>query len=265
MIRSVLAALAVLTLAATPALARTPDTVFLEKLTWAEVREAIAAGKTTIIVPTGGTEQNGPHMALGKHNTRVGVLAERIARRIGGALVAPVMAYTPEGSIDPPEGHMRLPGTISVPEPVFRQVIESTARSLKQGGFRDIILIGDSGPNQTPQEAVAAALNAEWAGSGTKVHAVREFYRCDEDAKAQAMMKRGIRRDEIGGHADVSDTSMMMAIDPSLVRNSKMEAGNGKNGVDGDPRRASAAIGEVLNEMRVACAVAAIRKSMATR
>src|SRR5215470_17939823 len=78
------------------------DTVFIDELTWTELRELIAAGKTTILVPIGGTEQNGPHMVLGKHNVRARVLAEKIAQALGNALVAPVMAYVPEGSIHPP-------------------------------------------------------------------------------------------------------------------------------------------------------------------
>ena len=142
------------------AVAQTPDTVFIEKLTSPEIRDAIASGKTTIIVPTGGTEQNGPHMALGKHNVRVASNADAIARRLGNALVAPVVAFTPEGNIDPPSGHMRFAGTISLPDPVFAQLLEYIARSLKQHGFRDIVFIGDSGPNQKPQEDVAKKLNA---------------------------------------------------------------------------------------------------------
>ena len=111
-------------LATAGAAAETPDTVFLEELTWTEVREAIQSGKTTIILPTGGTEQNGPHMALGKHNARVKVLSQQIARALGDALVAPVLAYVPEGGITPPTGHMRFPGTITAPEAAFRQVLE---------------------------------------------------------------------------------------------------------------------------------------------
>src|SRR5258708_7870493 len=118
-----LVAIAMLCLAGA-ANAQVPDTVFLERLTWDEVRDSLAAGKTTIIIPTGGTEQNGPHMAIGKHNVRVTANAEVIARRLGNALVAPVVAYTPEGNIDPPTGHMRFPRTISVPDPVFRQGLE---------------------------------------------------------------------------------------------------------------------------------------------
>ena len=88
-----------------------PNTVFLEELTWTEVRDAIGAGSTTIIIPTGGTEQNGPHMVLGKHNFLVKHKAEAVARRLGNALVAPVVAYVPEGDLAPLTGHMRFPGT----------------------------------------------------------------------------------------------------------------------------------------------------------
>ncbi len=90
-------------------LAQAPGTVFLEDLTWTEVRDALAAGTTTVIIPTGGTEQNGPHMVLGKHNYLVRYKAGEVARRLGNALVAPVMAYVPEGDVDPPTGHMRFP------------------------------------------------------------------------------------------------------------------------------------------------------------
>src|SRR6266576_1804819 len=81
--------------------AQTPATVFLEELTSPELSAQIRAGKSTLIVPIGGTEQNGPHMALGKHNVRAKALAEKIAIALGNALVAPVIAYAPEGSINP--------------------------------------------------------------------------------------------------------------------------------------------------------------------
>ena len=140
----------------TAARAEAPDTVFLEELTWTEVRDAIRAGKTTIIIPAGGTEQNGPHMALGKHNARVKVLSERIARGLGDALVAPVIAYVPEGAIAPPTGHMRYPGTITAPDDAFQKVLESAARSFRAHGFRHIVLLGDHGSTQAGQRAMAA-------------------------------------------------------------------------------------------------------------
>jgi len=245
--------------------AQVPDTVFLEQLTWDEVRDLIAAGKTTVIVPTGGTEQNGPHMALGKHNVRVASNANMIARRLGNALVAPVMAYVPEGGIDPPTGHMRFAGTITLPDPIFRQVLEYAARSLKLHGFRDIVFIGDSGPNQAGQNAVAATLNAEWAGSNVRVHAIAGYYRGDREGDAAEMMKFGITKEEIGNHADVRDTSQMMAVDPKMVRNAKLQAGDGKNGIQGDPRRATPEIGRALIERTVTRTVELIRKVVATR
>ena len=104
-------------------MAEAPATVFLEELTWMEVRDLVRSGTTTIILPTGGTEQNGPHMALGKHNVRVKALGATIARTLGGTLVAPVLAYVPEGGLAPPTGHMRYAGTITVPEPVFEGVL----------------------------------------------------------------------------------------------------------------------------------------------
>src|SRR5215510_9575347 len=112
-------------LAAPAVFGQAPETVALEELTWTELRELLRSGKTTIILPIGGTEQNGPHMALGKHNVRVKALAERIARTLGNAIVAPVLAYVPEGTIAPPTGHMRFPGTITVGEETFRQTLES--------------------------------------------------------------------------------------------------------------------------------------------
>lgn len=245
--------------------AQVPNTVFLEKMTWEEVRDALAAGKTTIIVPTGGTEQNGPHMALGKHNVRIAANAESIARRLGNALVAPVVAYTPEGGIDPPQGHMRFPGTISMPDPVFRQVLEYIARSLKQHGFRDIVFIGDSGPNQPGQIAVAATLNAEWAGAMTRVHAIPGYYRSDPEGDAAIMMSRGIKREQIGNHADPRDTSQMLAVDPSYVRIPKIVNMDGKNGIQGDPRGSTAEIGRALIDKNMARTVDLIRQSIAAR
>src|SRR5687768_14267501 len=128
-----------------------PDSVFLEELTWIEVRDAITGGKTTVIIPTGGTEQNGPHVVLGKHNFLVKYKAGEIAARLGNALVAPVVAYVPEGDVNPPTGHMRYAGTITTPQDVFVKVLEYAARSFKQHGLLDIVLVGDSGGNQEGQ------------------------------------------------------------------------------------------------------------------
>ncbi len=148
-----------------PVAAQTPDIVFIEELTWTEVRDKIAAGTTSVILPTGGTEQNGPHMVLGQHNFIVKVAAERIARRLSNTLVAPVVAFVPEGNLDPPSGHMRYPGAITLPNEHFEKLLEYAARSFRVNGFTDIILIGDSGGNQNGLRNVTEILNREWAGS----------------------------------------------------------------------------------------------------
>ena len=132
-----------LLLAQGPSLAGSPS-VFLEEMTSAEVVAALRAGHTTLIIPVGGTEQNGPHMALGKHNVRARYLSGQVARALGNAVVAPVLAYVPEGNIAPPTEHMRFAGTISVPEAAFKSILDAAARGFKQHGFLDIALVGDS-------------------------------------------------------------------------------------------------------------------------
>src|SRR5262245_19973892 len=116
MSRTLLALALLVTLSGVAEAAQKQPTIFLQELTWNEVRDAIYAGKRTVIIPTGGTEQNGLHMVLGKHNYIVRYTAEKIAQKLGNALVAPVIAYVPEGRINPPEGHMNFAGTISVSE-----------------------------------------------------------------------------------------------------------------------------------------------------
>jgi creatinine amidohydrolase len=223
-----------------------PDSVFLEDLTWIEVRDAIAAGKTTAIIPTGGTEQNGPHLALGKHNYLVKYKAGEIAKRLGNALVAPVIAYVPEGEINPPSGHMRFAGTISLPEDVFSKVLEYAARSLKQHGFIDIALIGDSGGNQAGQKVVADTLNKEWATTNVRVHHITAYYpgRGDDWVIAQ-----GVSAQDVGTH----DTSSLMYLNPSMLRFSRMgpgKAGDGQGHV-GNPAKATAFFGQQILAMQV--------------
>jgi creatinine amidohydrolase/Fe(II)-dependent formamide hydrolase-like protein len=249
-----------------PALA--VDSVFTEELTWTELRDLIRAGKTTIIVPTGGTEQNGPHMALGKHNARVRALSELIARALGDALVAPVLAYVPEGSANPPSGHMRYPGTITLPGSVFEQVLESAARSFRAHGFHDIVFLGDHGASQAEQKAVAARLGREWAAAGVRVHAVEAYYRAADVEFRQLLRSRGYGEGEVGSHAGLADTSLTLAIDPRLVRTDRLRPGTGLrggDGVDGDPSRASAELGRLGTELIVNRSVEAIRKATAHR
>lgn len=266
--RAALAAICLVAVLAAPALAQPPDTVFLEELTWTELRGLVQSGKTTVLLPIGATEQNGPHMTLGKHNVRVKALAERIARALGNALVAPVMAYVPEGSINPPAGHMRFPGTITVPEDAFRLSLEWAARSFRLHGFRDIVFLGDHGSTQAGESAVASRLNREWAAAPVRVHAVEEYYRAATTGFRELLRSRGYRDDELGLHASLADTSLMLAVEPQMVRAGSLRedrAPSAASGVDGDPRRASAELGRLGVDLVVARTVDAIRQSSKRR
>jgi creatinine amidohydrolase/Fe(II)-dependent formamide hydrolase-like protein len=242
--------------------------VFIEDLTWPELRDEILHGKTTIIVPVGGTEQNGPHIALGKHNARAKALAQKIAVALGNALVAPVIAYVPEGNVQPPTAHMRFPGTITVPDAVFERVLESAARSFRLHGFRDVVFLGDHGDYQKSLTAVAALLNREWAASSHRAHAIPEYYRSSTIVYSQSLRDRGYRDDEIGTHAGLADTSLAWAIDPTLVRRDKLAsaaAGGKAEGVTGDPRRSSLELGQLGVDSIVAATADAIRRATAHR
>lgn len=223
--------------------------VFLEDQTWTELRDLIGKGTTTIIIPIGGVEQSGPIMALGKHDVRVKFLAKRIAEQLGNALVAPVVSYVPEGNISPPTGHMKFPGTISISTATFEQLLESAASSFKHHGFRTIVLIGDHGGYQSSERAVADRLNARWKDSPVKVFAALDYYRITQGAYVDKLLASGAKRAEIGKHAGLADTSLMLAVDPSMVRTDRLENSSKLGAADGiyggNPARSSAKLGQL--------------------
>jgi len=245
--------------AAAPAAA--PASVYLQELSSADVRDALRDGRRTVIIPVGGVEQNGPHMALGKHNFRAHLLAGRIASELGNALVAPVVAYVPEGRIHPPTEHMRYAGTISIPDEAFRAVLDGAARSLAQHGFTDIVLIGDSGNYQASLQAVAARLNREWQGRGVRAHFIAAYYDAAQAPFAARLRDKGLSDAQIGTHAGAADTALMLAVDPSRVWPDKAAARAA--GVSGEPGLASAELGRLGTELIVQQSVAAIRKATA--
>ena len=238
--------------------AQVPATVFLEELTWPEVRDMLAEGTTTIIIPTGGTEQNGPHMVLGKHNYLVRYKAGEVARRLGNSLVAPVVAYVPEGDINPQTGHMRFPGTITTPPEVFEKVLEFAARSLAQHGFLDIALLGDSGGNQVSQKMVCERLNLEWKDTLFRVHHLTDYYPGPGDAW---LVEQGGREEDVGSHAGMHDSASLMFLNPSMLRLEKMVMGKSGDGtgVVGNPARSTAEYGRQILEMQIDAAVRQIQ------
>lgn len=255
----ILLALAAATLLAAPHAtgAQATGAPFIETMTWTEVRDAIKGGKTAVVIPTGGTEQNGPHMILGKHNYIVTFAAGTIAERLGNALVAPTVQYVPEGDYTRP-GFGDKPGVISLPSPAYDRLLDAAARSLKVHGFTDILLIGDSGGNQRGLTAVADALNAEWAGSGVRVYALVDYYQQGRiQARDWLQKEKGWDAQTVGSHAGTSDTSQLLYVHAAGIRTDRLmpNGGGPESGVNGDPTKASAEIGKKIVEMKVEAAV----------
>jgi len=258
-------AFALLNSPARPLTAPLPGVVTLEDMTWVEARSAIAAGFTAAIVPTGGVEQNGPHMILGKHDYIVAAAARSIAKELGHTLVAPTITYVPEGGYDPAEGHMRFPGTIGVPDHVFDAILEGAARSLKAAGFKTVIFIGDHGQSQPVQAAVAARLSKEWAKDGVRVAHIQSYW--DDKAQTARLLAEGFTREEIGEHASLVDTSELLSVHPEGVKLERFPAPGTPgevHGARGDPRKANASLGAQLLQMRIDAAVAEIKSLRAT-
>jgi creatinine amidohydrolase len=246
---------------ATMTAAKPPDTVLIEELTWAEVRDLVAAGTTNVIVGTAGTEQKGPHMVDGEHKFIMEYAADKIARGMGKTLVAPVITYVPEGSWDPPSGHMRYPGTITLPEDRFIELLVMAGRSLKASGFKNIYFLGESGGNRTGMRTAATRLNELWKGAAT-AHWVDDYYtksHADQNKWITANMK--IPEDQIGGHANLLDTSELLFVAPKHIRRDRL-TGNDypNNGVSGDPAKSSAELGKAFVQIKIDNSLAQIKR-----
>ncbi len=239
------------------------ESVWIEELTFMEVRDAIRSGKTTVIVPTGGVEENGPYLAGGKHNYILQQTAEAIARKLGDALIAPIVKYVPEGEIDLEPGTIRYPGTIGVTVETFKSVLADVSTALRANGFRHIVLIGDSGGNQQPQLEVAEALSAKWTDGKTDVHHIPEYYNWVE--RQQWLRERGIEEtmQPVGLHDEFSATSIMMLTDPTTVRmEQRIRAGRfSVNGVDLAPIPRTLSLGRELVDWIADVTVAAIHRA----
>ncbi len=241
------------------------DTVWLEEMTWLEVRDALEDGKTTAIIATGGVEQNGPYLVTGKHNVILRATAEAIAWELGNALVAPIVPFVPEGEFDPPAGHMRYPGTISVRQATFEALLTDLARSLKTHGFREVILIGDSGGNQDGMERVAQELGESWAGTGTRIHFIPEYY--DNPRWNEWLRERGVEEEDQGLHDDFRHTSIMALVDPNTIRTEQRRAAGlfSINGVELDPLDQTLALAEELVAFQARVTASAIRRAIGER
>ena len=229
--------------------------VEIELMTYAEVGSAIhQQGKDTVLVYNGGTEQRGPHAVLGGHTFIARATADAIARRLGNALVAPVLPFSPAaGHLNP-----RWPGTVSLPEGLYAGVNGAVVSSLVVAGFRNIVLMGDHGGGQRELAAVARRMNAQYAPRGVRVLYCGAVYETANREFDAWLKTHGY---PLSTHAGIPDTSELMFLGgAAYVRKDKLAAGNGVNGVHGDPRSSSAELGKRYFDMKVAAAVEEIRK-----
>jgi creatinine amidohydrolase len=263
-----------------PALAAQRNSLFIEDMTWTQVRDAISAGKTTAIYYAASIEQNGPGMALGKHVFVAHYLSQKIAAQLGNALVYPTMPFAPTGdwgltnpgTIDPAKktGHMRYAGSVSLSEETFGAVAHDVALSAIAAGFKNVVLMCDHGGKaQSQLDQVAKAMNMEWGPKGIHVYYIPDLYFKEKEVMKEQLQKLGIPEDK---HAGTDDTSELEYIDKMVNGNSskwvhtnklvKGREGDG-SGVDGDQTKATLALGKLFTDAKVSFAVNQIKESIA--
>jgi creatinine amidohydrolase/Fe(II)-dependent formamide hydrolase-like protein len=239
---------------------------WLEQLTWMEIRDLIADGTTTVIIPTGGSEENGPYLATGKHNLILEATCPAIAEKLGNTLCAPIVKFVPQGNINPPSGLMLFPGTISLSAETYEALLSDIASSLRQSGFTDIVLIGDSGGNQSGMANVAEKLAERWSTDNTRIHFVREFYDPGWEATEQYTERElGVAESRHDGyHDDIWVTAMMMVTDPEQVRyTQRVDVGLASiNGVAIEPLNEAIQLGRNMIEFRAGLSADAIRDAL---
>ncbi len=237
------------------------DTVFIENMTWMEVRDAMKAGKDTVIIASGGVEQNGPYLIADKHQVVLRATTEAIALKLGNALVAPLVGFVPEGDIDPPTEHMKYPSTVSVSEDTYRRLLTDICSSFRTHGFKHIVMIADSGGNQAGMKAVAEQLTAKWKDGKSRVYYIPEYYNYPQ--VKEWLESQGVKQTDEGIHDDFAITSIMMTIDPSSVRmKQRVAAGKFKiNGIDLAPAAKTIEWGKKIVDYRAEVTVKAIRRA----
>ncbi len=240
------------------------------RMTWPEVQDALAAGKTTALFYTGGTEQRGPQNANGGHNMMGRAIVKEIALKLGNAIAMPVLPFTPNNA-DPD-----LPGTIGLTPEILETVLIRIAEQAIITGFKNVVLMGDHGGGQ-PNAYINAAdvLNAKYADQGIRVFYGDRVYRAANSDFTEWLVENGYPP---GAHGAIADTSMMMYLGgeewvrsellPNAVGDPVPEPGQGlqapadgvNNGIFGDARRSSAELGKRGFDMKVEYAVRQIRE-----
>jgi creatinine amidohydrolase/Fe(II)-dependent formamide hydrolase-like protein len=243
------------------------DSVWMEDLTWMEVRDAIADGKTTALILTGGVESNGPYLATGKHNFVLKVMGEAIARKLGNALVAPIVTLEPGR----PDGERVAPGSVFLSQATYRGVLTDMAESLRGMGFTNVILMGDSGGNQKAMQEVATTLNAKYNGKPARFYFIPEYYdytsvqKLVQDNGIAEQIKPGASSGSDGIHDEYGIDALMAVYDPTSIRIEQRKKANRTtiNGVSLLPIEKTVEMGKKIVEHRAKLTVDAIQKAMA--
>ncbi len=232
------------------------DLVRIEDMTWEEVADAVRSGKTTAVYYAGSIEQNGPHMAFGKHGLVAERVGERIVRELGDAILYPVMPFAPLGDPRAKEGFMAFPGSISVSDETYGAVARDVALSAMTAGFKHIVLMGDHGGGQGTLQTVAEELDRKYRGEGVRFHYCDDVYRL-----AGARFREYLASSDLegAGHAGIQDTSEIMYLRPEWIRFDRIDEAGPDNGVAGDPRDSAPGLGKVFLDMKVELAVKQIR------
>ena len=255
--------------AGSAALAQQEPQVEIELMTYPEIYAAIhEQGKTTVLVVNGGIEQRGPHAVLGGHSLTARPQAVDIARKLGNALVAPVMPFSIAGRHLNP----KTPGSVNIPGPVFAAVNEAIVDSMVVNGFKNIVLMGEHGGGQKELEEVAKKTDAKYSPQGVHVFFCGDFYEKTQSEFQQWLIANRLPPSTHGG---IPDTSLMMYLGgDAWVRKDKMVAGDPwlppgtprdpnvplvNNGVIGDPRPSTPEMGKRYFDMKTKNAVAQIQ------
>ena len=250
------------------------ELVDIELMTYPEIYSAIHDhGKTTVLVYNGGTEQRGPHAVLGGHTLMAHAIAPMIARKLGNALVAPVLPFSvnPAGGVNP-----KMPGGIELSPDLFQKVNEAVVDSMVKNGFKNIVLMGDHGGGQVELNKLASAMDAKYGPQGTHVYFCGDVY---EKSRQEFAGWLTSKRLPLSNHAGISDTSTMLYLQPepqqwvrsiykTTIGDPVLPPGQQpdpnvprvNNGVTGDPRPSTPEIGKLVVEMKVNNAVAQINR-----
>lgn len=247
--------------------------VEFELMTWPEVRDALAAGKTTALIYTGGVEQRGPQNANGGHNLMARAIVKAIAERLGNAIAMPVLPITPNNA------SAELPGTIGITNSLLEQILERMTEQSIVTGFKNVVLMGDHGGGQGDGDknvyrSVATKLNDKYSPQGVHVFYCDQVYEPANSAFEKILKDQGY---PLSAHAGVDDTSLMMYLDHdgTYVRKNLLSTAVGvplgadgrpdpsapgpKNGIVGDARRSSAKLGKQFFDMKIDYAVRQIQ------